>query len=117
MQWYLDALPFAPRQLDKGDEQESHNQDADISAVQVQDTYRQLLVPSCRHESAHDPPPSTSGGFGKLVSTVPSSRSFLHFGLRQVGDAVFIACFFAFLFFEISHLLSHRVWWHQRWQR
>ncbi len=53
---YLDALPFAPRQLDIGDEQESHNQYADISAVQVQESYRQLLVLSCRHESAHDPP-------------------------------------------------------------
>ncbi len=55
VQRYLDALPFAPRQLDKGDEQESHNQDADISAVQVQDSYRGLFVPSCRHDSAHDP--------------------------------------------------------------
>ncbi len=49
MQRYLDALPFASRQLDIGDEQESHNQDAEISAVQVQDSYRQLLVCSCRH--------------------------------------------------------------------
>jgi hypothetical protein len=57
VQRYLDALPFARRQLDIGDEQESHNQYADISAVQVQESYRQLLVPSCRHESAHDPPP------------------------------------------------------------
>ena len=55
-QRYLDALPIAPRQLDIGDEQESHNQDADISAVQVQDSYRRLLVPSCRHDLAHDPP-------------------------------------------------------------
>jgi hypothetical protein len=31
----LGALPFAPRQLDIGDEKESRNQDADISAVQV----------------------------------------------------------------------------------
>ncbi len=56
VQRYLDALPFAPRQLDIGDEQESHNQDADISAMQVQDSYRQLLVPSCRHDLAHDRP-------------------------------------------------------------
>ncbi len=56
VQRYLDALPFAPRQHDTGDEQESHNQYADISVVQVQESYRQLLVPSCRHESAHDPP-------------------------------------------------------------
>jgi hypothetical protein len=53
---YLDALPFALKQLDIGDEQESHNQDAEISAVQVQDSCRQLLVPSCRHDSSHDPP-------------------------------------------------------------
>ncbi len=52
-----DALPFAPRQLDIGDEHESHNQDADISTVQVQDSYTQLLVPSCRNDSAHDPQP------------------------------------------------------------
>ncbi len=37
---YLDALPFAPRQLDIGDEQESHNQYADISAVEVKESYR-----------------------------------------------------------------------------
>jgi hypothetical protein len=30
--------------------------DADISAVQVQDTYRRLLAPSCRHDLAHDHP-------------------------------------------------------------
>jgi hypothetical protein len=35
---------------------------------------------------------------GKFLSTVPSSRSFLRFGLQQVGNAVFIAFFFAFLF-------------------
>jgi hypothetical protein len=40
VQRYLDALPFAPRQLDIGDEQESLNHDADISAVQVQESYR-----------------------------------------------------------------------------
>ncbi len=56
VQQYLDALPFAPRQLDIGDEQESYNQYADISAVQVWESYRGLLVPSCRHELAHDPP-------------------------------------------------------------
>jgi hypothetical protein len=43
VQWYLDALPFAPRQLDIGDEQD--NQDANISAVQVQDSYRDCLCP------------------------------------------------------------------------
>ncbi len=53
---YLDTLPIAPRQLYIDDEQESHNQDADISAVQVQDSYRRLLVPSFRHDLAHDPP-------------------------------------------------------------
>ncbi len=56
MQRYLDALPFAPRQLDIGDEQESHNHDADISAVQVQESNRQLLERSFRHESVHDSP-------------------------------------------------------------
>jgi hypothetical protein len=56
LEGYLDALPFAPRQLDIGDEQKSHNQYADISVVQVQESYRQLLVPSCRHELAHVPP-------------------------------------------------------------
>ncbi len=56
VQQYLDALLFALRQLDIGDEQESHNQDADISVVQAQDSYRRLLVSSCRHDSAHDPP-------------------------------------------------------------
>ncbi len=56
VQRYLDALPFAPRQLDIGDEQESHNLDADISAVQVKESYRQLLEPSCRHDLEHDPP-------------------------------------------------------------
>ncbi len=56
LQRYLEALPFVPRQFDIGDEQNSHNQDAVISVVQVQDNYRRLLVPSCRHDSAHDPP-------------------------------------------------------------
>ncbi len=56
VRWYLDALRFAPRQLDIGDEQESHNQDANISTVQVLDIYNRLLVPSSRHDSAHDPP-------------------------------------------------------------
>ncbi len=56
MRWYLDVLSFAPRQLDIGDEQESHNQYVDTSAVLVQESYRQLLVLSCRHESGHDPP-------------------------------------------------------------
>jgi hypothetical protein len=54
--WYLDAPCFAPSKLGIGDEQESHNQDADISAVQVLDVYRQLIiVPSCRHDLVHDP--------------------------------------------------------------
>ena len=56
MQRYLDVLPVAPRQLDRGDEQESHNQYANISAVLVEESHRQLLVPSCIHESGHDPP-------------------------------------------------------------
>ncbi len=56
VQGYLDVLPFAPRQLDRGDEQESHNQYANISAVLVEESHRQLLVPSCIHESGHDPP-------------------------------------------------------------
>ncbi len=56
MQRYLDILPFAPRQLDGGDEQESCNQYADSSAVIVEESHRQLLVPSCRHDSGHDPP-------------------------------------------------------------
>jgi hypothetical protein len=56
VQRYLDALLFAPRHLDIGDEQESHNQDADISAVQVLDIYRRLIVPSCRHDSAPNSP-------------------------------------------------------------
>ncbi len=50
-----DALPFAARQLDIGDEQESCNKDADSSALQGQDSYTQLLVPSCKHDPAHDP--------------------------------------------------------------
>jgi hypothetical protein len=50
-----DALPFNPRLLDIGDEQESCNQDADSSTVQVQDSCTRLLVPSCRHDSTHDP--------------------------------------------------------------
>jgi hypothetical protein len=37
-------------------EQESCNQYADISAVLVEESHRQLLVPSCIHESGHDPP-------------------------------------------------------------
>jgi hypothetical protein len=53
---YLDVLPFAPRQLDRGGEQESCNHYADISAVLVEESHRQLLVPSCIHESGHDPP-------------------------------------------------------------
>ncbi len=52
VQRFLDAVIFAPRQLDIGDQQESHNQDADISTVQVLDIYRRLLVPSCIHVSA-----------------------------------------------------------------
>ncbi len=56
MRWYLGALSLAPRQLAIGGEQESHNQYADISAVQVQASFRRSLVPSCRHELAHDPP-------------------------------------------------------------
>ncbi len=50
MQRYLDARPFAPRQLDIGDEQESHNQYADISVEEVEESNIQLLLPSCRHE-------------------------------------------------------------------
>ncbi len=50
VQGYLDALPFAPRQLVIGDEKESHNQYADISAVEVEESYIRLLVPSGRHE-------------------------------------------------------------------
>ncbi len=109
MRGYLDALPFAPRQLDIGDEQESHNQDADSSAVQVLDIYRQLLVPSCRHDSAHDPP--LLEDVGELVSTVPSSRSFLRFGLQRVGNAVFVAGFLLSSFLANSHLLCHWVRW------
>ncbi len=56
VQWYLDVLPFAPRQLDRGDKQESCNQYADILAVLVEESYRQLLVLSCIYESGHDPP-------------------------------------------------------------
>ncbi len=59
--------------------------------MQVQDSYRRLLVPSCRYDSAHDPP--LPENFGKLVSIVASSRYFLCFGLRQVGDAVIVAFF------------------------
>ncbi len=40
---YLDALPFAPRQIDIGDEQESHNQHADISAEDLGNSYQQYL--------------------------------------------------------------------------
>ncbi len=52
---YLDVLPFTPRKLDRGDEQESCNQYADISVALVEESHRQLLVPSCIHESGHDP--------------------------------------------------------------
>jgi hypothetical protein len=53
--WYLDVLPFAPRKIDRGNEQESHNQYADISAVVVEESHRQSLVPSCIHKLGHDP--------------------------------------------------------------
>ncbi len=68
VQWYLDVLPFAPRQLDRGDEQESCNQYADILAVRVEESHRQLLVPSCIHESGHDPPLPEDQGFF-IIST------------------------------------------------
>jgi hypothetical protein len=67
MQRCQDALPFAPRQLDIGDEQESCNQDADSSMVQVQDSCTQLLVPSCRHDSAHDPQLSGKNGINNSI--------------------------------------------------
>jgi hypothetical protein len=38
VQRYPDVLPFAPRQIDRGDEQEIHNQYADISVVLVEET-------------------------------------------------------------------------------
>jgi len=50
-----DALPFDPRQLDIGDEQESCNLHAGSFVVQVQVSCTQLLMPSCRHDLAHDP--------------------------------------------------------------
>ncbi len=34
-----------------------------------------------------------------MVSIIASSKYFLRYGLQQVGDAVIVACFFAFLFF------------------
>ncbi len=53
VQRYLDVLPFAPRQIDRGDEQEIRNLYADISVVIVEETCIQLLVPSCIHKLGH----------------------------------------------------------------
>ncbi len=68
MRGYLDVLPFTPMQLDGGDEQESCNQYADISAVLVEESHRQLLVPSCIHESGNDPSlPEDQGNYSQII--------------------------------------------------
>ncbi len=53
VQRYLDVIPFAPRQIDRGDKQEICNQYADISVVLVEETCIRLLVPSCTHKLGH----------------------------------------------------------------
>ena len=56
VQRYLGVLPIAPRQIDRGDEQESCNPYADIPALLVEESHIQLIVPSCIHKSEHDWP-------------------------------------------------------------
>ena len=47
---------------------------------------------------------STTQGFGKFLSTVPSSRPFLFFGLWQVCNSVSVAFILCFPFFWWIHM-------------